>query len=106
DAAFHSALTPAGVVQVLGGALEMAPALAQHPLAEAWCGFRPGTPDNLPILGPDPEVPNLVYATGHFRNGILLAPLTGQLITRTVLEGCAPEALGPFRVARGWNREV
>jgi glycine oxidase len=76
----RKAVTPWGLRRLIDGAVEIAPALEHAPLAETWSGLRPGTPDGFPILGPDPELPNLVYATGHFRNGILLAPLTGERI--------------------------
>ncbi len=82
---FHKAVTPWGMRRLLEGAVEIAPALEHAPIVETWSGLRPGTPDGLPILGRDPEVPNLLYATGHFRNGILLAPLTGEVIGATLL---------------------
>ncbi len=90
----RKAVTPWGLRRLIDGAVEIAPALEHAPLAEAWSGLRPGTPDGFPILGPDPEVPNLVYATGHFRNGILLAPLTGERIGALLSRGewCADVA--------------
>ncbi|HEY8380425.1 MAG TPA: FAD-dependent oxidoreductase, partial [Nannocystis sp.] len=61
-----------------------------------WAGLRPGTPDGRPILGPDPEVDGLFYATGHFRNGILLAPITARLVA-DVVAGASPQIpLEPF----------
>jgi glycine oxidase len=97
---FQKAVTPAGVLQLLGGALEIAPALAELPIADLWSGLRPGTPDGLPILGRDPDVAGLFYATGHFRNGILLAPLTGELIGELMRTGIAPLDLSPFAIER------
>jgi glycine oxidase len=82
---YRKAVTPQGVRRLLDGAVEIAPALDHAPLVETWSGLRPGTPDGLPILGRDPEVPNLLYATGHFRNGILLTPLTGEAIGAMLL---------------------
>ena len=76
----RKAVTPGGLTRLLTAAVEVAPALEHAPVMETWSGLRPGTPDGLPILGPDPEVAGLVYATGHYRNGILLAPLTGERI--------------------------
>jgi glycine oxidase len=97
---FRKAVTPAGLMQLLQGALEIAPALADLAVAETWSGLRPGTPDGLPILGTDPEVDRLFYATGHYRNGILLAPLTGALLADLVV-GNEPEVdLTPFAVGR------
>lgn len=77
---FRRRITAGGVHTLLAAALEVAPALSGAPLVETWSGHRPGTPDDRPILGPDPDLPNLVYATGHYRNGILLAPITARLL--------------------------
>jgi glycine oxidase len=70
---------------------------------EAWDGFRPATPDGLPILGPDPRVEGLVHATGHYRNGILLVPITAELCLRAVDDatGYAGDSdLLPFSIGR------
>jgi glycine oxidase len=90
----RKAVTPWGMRRLIDGAVEIAPALEHAPLAETWSGLRPGTPDGFPILGADPDVPNLVYATGHFRNGILLAPLTGKRVGALLSRGewCADVA--------------
>jgi glycine oxidase len=101
---FEKAVTPAGLMSLLVPALEAAPSLADAPLVESWSGLRPGTPDGLPILGPDPEVGGLHYAAGHYRNGILLAPVTADLISRS-LQRCYPPELAPFSISRfGTNR--
>ncbi len=97
---WRKAVTPAGLCSVLAGATEIAPWIADLPLVETWSGLRPGTPDDLPVLGPDPEVPNLFYATGHFRNGILLAPLTGETVGELVLGGDAGIDVAPFGIGR------
>ncbi|HEX2204842.1 MAG TPA: glycine oxidase ThiO [Longimicrobium sp.] len=97
---FRKAVTPWGVRRLLDGAVETAPALEHAPLAETWSGLRPGTPDGFPILGPDPDLPNLVYATGHFRNGILLAPLTGDAIGDLLLGEAVETDLAPYRISR------
>ena len=76
------------------------PRLAGLDAVDAWAGFRPGSADGLPILGPVPGWQGLTVATGHFRNGILLAPITGRLIARSILDGSANEALAPFSPAR------
>lgn len=100
DTGFRKAVTPDGVLRLLSGALEVVPSLAHLPILETWSGLRPGTPDRLPILGPDPDLEGLVYATGHFRNGILLAPVTGSLVA-DVVRGRKPERdLSPFRADR------
>jgi glycine oxidase len=99
-AGFHPVVTPAGLRHLADAAAAAAPALADAPVAEVWAGLRPGTPDGLPILGLDPEVPNLVYATGHHRNGILLLPITAGVVADIVL-GTAPAVpLEPFSPAR------
>ena len=64
----------------------------------AWAGLRPGTPDGLPVLGACP-IEGLFFATGHYRNGILLAPITAQLLA-DLLEGAGPASCDPFSVAR------
>ena len=79
DAGFEKAVTPQGLQRILGTALEIAPELAGAAVVETWSGLRPDTPDHLPILGPT-DVNNLWMATGHFRNGILLAPITARLM--------------------------
>lgn len=100
DTGFAKRVTPAGLVRLLGGALEMVPSLAGAALVESWSGLRPGTPDHLPILGGDPQVRNLFYATGHFRNGILLVPVTAEAVGALVLGQPSPIDLAPFAVER------
>ena len=63
----------------------MVPALASAEIIETWCGLRPDTPDHLPLLGPG-EFEHLTIATGHYRNGILLAPLTAKLVEEWITE--------------------
>ncbi|HSL70901.1 MAG TPA: glycine oxidase ThiO [Longimicrobiales bacterium] len=89
-AGFDPRTTTRGIEELLAGAQELVPALSEAQVVELWTGFRPGTPDELPILGPEPELPGLVYATGHFRNGILLAPITASLIA-AIAAGDQPE---------------
>lgn len=100
DAGFVSRTTARGVRGLLDGALRAVPSLEDAALAETWAGLRPGTPDGRPILGPDPAVDGLVYATGHFRNGILLTPVTAQLVA-DLIDGAPPgHDLSPYRVDR------
>lgn len=96
----RKAVTPWGLRTLIDGAVEAAPALEHAPLAETWSGLRPGTPDGVPILGADPDVPNLVYATGHFRNGILLAPLTGERVGALLSRGEWCAELAEFGIGR------
>ena len=72
-----------------------------------WGGLRPGTPDSLPILGADPDLPGLLSATGHYRNGILLAPLTAECVAAVVTGRPSPHDLSLFARGRasltGWG---
>ena len=77
----------------------MVPAVEELPIEEMWVGHRPGSPDDAPILGPGP-VEGLIYATGHHRNGILLAPVTAQMIAQLVIEGVTDDAIAPFGLGR------
>lgn len=97
---FAKAVTEAGVAALHGAAAEAVPALAGREVIESWSGLRPGTPDDFPIVGPDPGVANLFYATGHFRNGILLAPITGEAVAAMVTGGSAPAELALFGIER------
>ncbi|MGH7477475.1 MAG: glycine oxidase ThiO [Longimicrobiales bacterium] len=98
-AGFRIQITAAGIQSLLNGALEVLPALGDAALAEVWAGLRPGSPDDLPIIGADPDVAGLVYATGHYRNGILLTPITAELV-RDLVVGRRPAELAPFSPAR------
>jgi glycine oxidase len=79
--------------------MQLCPALASAPVQETWAGLRPYTEDHLPILGAGP-LPGLFLATGHFRNGILLAPLTARLMAQVVLGEKPSVDLTPFRFDR------
>lgn len=101
EAGFRAEPTAEGIAGLLGAAVEAAPGLAGASLVETWAGLRPGTPDDLPVLGADPDVEGLFYATGHFRNGILLAPVTAACLTPLLTgEGRPPVELAPFRPDR------
>ena len=97
---FDSGTTTAGLKRVRAASEEICPALASAPRTDAWAGLRPITPDMLPILGPDPEHPSLIYACGHSRNGVLMAPLTGDLIADLVTESPLRRDLSQFRADR------
>jgi glycine oxidase len=88
-------VTAGGVYDVLGRALALLPGLARAPISGTWSGFRPATPDDRPILGPT-STPRLFLATGHHRNGILLAPETGRLIADLVVTGRCDRDLSAF----------
>jgi len=76
---FEKNVTAGGLQKILTAALQLAPALADAQLEETWAGLRPDAPDHLPIIGPT-DLDGLLIATGHFRSGILLAPISAQLI--------------------------
>jgi glycine oxidase len=99
EAGFEKAVTAGGLLRVLELAVEVAPGLAAAPLVESWSNFRPATPDGMPILGPG-SVPGLFYATGHYRNGVLLAPVTADAVAAAVLGRAAPVDLAPFGPGR------
>ena len=92
EAGYDDRTTAAGVARVLSDWGRLFPSCADAPLAAAWSGLRPATPDGLPIIGPSPVWPDVWFATGHFRNGILLAPETARLCAAGLLEGAAPPA--------------
>jgi glycine oxidase len=87
---FNKTVTAGGVGDVLARALEISPALAALELAETWAGLRPCAEDERPVVGASGEVEGLYYATGHYRNGILLAPLTGELLAALIVDKARP----------------
>jgi glycine oxidase len=96
---FNKAVTAAGVYSLLDAAIEIVPRLKDCEIIEAWAGFRPDTLDHLPVIGPC-EIANLWLATGHFRNGILLAPITAELLARSITQPNVPDELRPFLIKR------
>jgi glycine oxidase len=76
---FEKGVSAGAMQKILAGAMELAPALADAHIEETWAGLRPDSPDHLPIIGPA-DVEGLLIATGHFRSGILLAPITARLV--------------------------
>jgi glycine oxidase len=102
-AGFDPQVTSAGLARVFASATALCPALSGTEPRRTWAGLRPMTPDGLPIIGAEPRLQGLWYATGHGRNGILLAGLTG-LLMRQLLEGETPdEDLVPFAPDRFWQ---
>ena len=93
---FEKRVTDDGMKSITSMAAEIAPALKDLPVDDSWAGFRPHAVDDLPVLGPDAEVKGLFYATGHYRNGILLAPITAELIADSVVNGVRPTLLERF----------
>lgn len=98
EVGFDRATTAAAGRELHEAAARVLPILDGLRPAERWAGLRPGTPDDLPVLGPDPSIEGLFYATGHFRNGVLLAPVTARLLAGMILDGDeAPESFRPDR---------
>lgn len=91
--------TPQGIQSLLAKTIELYPAAADWQIEEFWWGFRPGTPDELPILGRS-ACENLFLATGHYRNGILLAPITASLMADLILEQQSDPLLAEFSYQR------
>ena len=96
---YDAALTAGGVLTLLEAAWRAVPAIEELPIDEMWVGHRPGSRDDAPILGAGP-LDGLIYATGHHRNGILLAPITADTIARLALDGVADAAIRPFGIER------
>ena len=96
---FDSTLTAGGLLTLLEAAWRAVPAIEELPIDEMWVGHRPGSRDDAPILGPAP-LDGLIYATGHHRNGILLAPVTADTIARLVLDGTLDPDIRPFGIER------
>ena len=99
DAGFDMSSTPAGLGRLLMDAQQISSHVGAYPILETWTGLRPATPDGLPILGPS-AIPDVYYATGHYRNGVLLAPITAAIVSDLV-EGRKPAvAIDAYRPSR------
>jgi glycine oxidase len=96
---FEKAVTAKGLLSILQGAVGLAPLVGESRFLRAWASLRPDTADHLPILGYG-EIENLVFATGHFRNGILLAPMTAEIIADIILKGTTPRPVEAYRPTR------
>ncbi|MFC4018238.1 glycine oxidase ThiO [Micromonospora sp. GCM10011542] len=93
-------VTAGAVLRLLRAGVDLLPELAEYDLVEAVAGLRPGTPDNAPILGPLPDRPDVLAATGHHRHGIVLTPVTADLIADLVTTGVPDPLLAPFGAER------
>jgi glycine oxidase len=98
-AGFDKSLNAYRVKRLQDAAARLIPAFAEAKIAEAWTGLRPGTPDNLPLLGTT-DLPGYFAATGHYRDGILLTPVTAEVMSALILEGKTPLPLGRFSPQR------
>jgi glycine oxidase len=93
---FQRAVTAQAVAGLLTAAIDLVPALAGLPITRTWFGFRPWAPDGRPVLGPWPGIDNLWVATAHYREGILLAPITAKLLTEWIVGGAPSMDLDAF----------
>jgi glycine oxidase len=99
EAGFDKRTVPETILKLRNAAIDLVPKIAEARILEDWAGLRPGTPDKLPILG-ETSIPGYFIATGHFRDGILLAPITGR-VTAQVIAGQKPAFdLKPFAAER------
>ncbi|MBV9629655.1 MAG: glycine oxidase ThiO [Xanthobacteraceae bacterium] len=96
---FDASLTAGAMLTLLESAWRIVPSIEELQILEMWVGHRPGSRDDAPILGAGP-IPGLIYATGHHRNGILLTPITADLIAALILDDVADPALAPFGIER------
>ncbi len=85
-AGFDKRVTAAGVQSIVSSALEISPRIAALSLTSSWAGLRPRAADGLPVLGPCAEIAGVFYATGHYRNGILLTPITAELLAGAIVD--------------------
>jgi len=99
EAGYDKRTDTSAIQTLFKAAVEAVPALAQAKIHEDWAGLRPGTPDRLPILG-ETSIPGYFAATGHYRDGILLAPVTAQAMTALLLRQACSRDLTPFAPAR------
>ena len=96
---FRGGATASGVRDLLAAALRLVPALQDATVTRAWAGFRPKTHDDMPLIG-TVGIEGLVIATGHFRNGVLLAPITGEIVAALLTGGALPVDIAPFAPRR------
>jgi glycine oxidase len=99
NAGFDRSMTASGVGKLLAAAQQLSSATSCLPIQDMWSGLRPAAPDGLPVLGWG-ELPNLLFATGHYRNGVLLAPVTASIASALVQGRPSPSPLEPFRPSR------
>ena len=100
EAGYNKSVTLAGLEKIARGAAAIVPTLGGAPFREAWAGLRPATRDLLPVLGFSPSVSNVLWAAGHFRSGILLSAITGEIIADLVKGRRPAVELGAFSAAR------
>jgi glycine oxidase len=93
---YDERVTLGGMTEVGIGGLEIAPSLAEREVVSTWSGLRPGSRDELPVIGASARRSNLIFATGHYRNGIVLAPITAKLVTEMIFAGAPVDGMDVF----------
>ena len=106
EAGFTKEVTEAGLESIRAHACEIAPAISSLAIVDSWAGLRPRAADELPIIGKTTETKGLFFATGHYRNGILLAPITGELIAGLIADNVVSPELLSFAPDRFANVAV
>lgn len=102
-AGFRPEVTSAGLARIFSGVTALCPTLTTSAVKRTWAGLRPATPDGLPIIGAEPRLRGLWYATGHGRNGILLAGITGVVMRQLVTGEATVEDIDAFAPGRFWS---
>lgn len=100
DEGFKIAVTQKAITRLHTTALRLVPSLSASTIERSWAGLRPGTPDRAPIFGPLPGWKNIILATGHNGNGVLLSPLSGQCMAQYIMTGQLPALVRPFTLER------
>jgi glycine oxidase len=97
---FNKSVTENGINTIRSHAAEISPEVLSLSIADSWAGLRPRAQDNLPVLGPCGEIGGLFFAAGHYRNGILLAPITAQLVGAAIVDDMVPPLMASFTADR------
>jgi len=103
---FNRETTAAARELLAGQALQLVPALSECPIVNHWSGLRPGTPAGVPYICEHPEIEGLYLNTGHYRNGVVMAPASAQLLVDCLLERDSFTAFGPYRLLPGVDRQA
>ena len=105
-AGFNKETTTAARELLAGRALQLVPALSDHRIVNHWSGLRPGSPEGIPYICEHPEIEGLYLNTGHFRNGVVMAPASARLLVDCLLERDSFTAFGPYRLLPGPDRQA
>jgi glycine oxidase len=100
DVGFRKEVTLEGLEELIQAARRIIPGIMGQPVLRTWAGLRPGSPDGLPLVGPVNGLSGLCLAVGHYRNGILLGPITGVLVKQLLVDGVQPPHLDMLRPER------